>query len=124
MQFAAHQEDNTKATEQVKNEQLRGQLRTKLAALRDRTQYRPTIDCVRMRWVMRPAARIPCCRAMGGSHRGQLRDFGNAALAHHPEVGEELGDPAPQLADRWTSALFWRRATVTTSTKSELVMEW
>ena len=88
-----------------------------LAALQDRTQYRPTTDNALMKWIVRHAAWLvprfsgngaqsPLCRAMGGSYRGKLLEFGESVLAHLPEVGKGSGNPPPKLADRWQSAVW------------------
>ena len=47
----------------------------------------------------------PFYRAMGGSYRGKLVEFGETVLAHLPEVGKVSGNPAPKLADRWKSGV-------------------
>ena len=39
----------------------------------------------------------PLYRAMGGSYRGKLVEFGETVLAHLPEVGKGSGNPAPKL---------------------------
>ena len=96
--------------------QLEGQVRTMLAALQDRTQYRPTTDSALMKWIVRRAAWLiprfkrndvqsPLHRAMGGPYRGKLLEFGESLLGHLPEVGKGSGNPAPKLADRWKSAV-------------------
>ena len=97
--------------------QLQGQVRTMLAALQDRTQYRPNTDNALMQWTVRHAAWLiprfkrtdvqsPFYRAMGGPCRGKLLEFGESVLAHLPEVGKGPGNPAPKLADRWKSAVW------------------
>ena len=47
----------------------------------------------------------PFFRAMDGPYRGKLVEFGETVLAHLPEVGKGSGNPAPKLADRWTSGV-------------------
>ena len=75
-----------------------------LAALQDRTQYRPTTDSALMKWIVRHAAWLiprfrgndvqsPFYRAMGGPYRGKLLEFGESVLAHLPEVGKGSGIP-------------------------------
>ena len=92
--------------------QLQGQVRTMLATLEDRTQYRATTDYALMKWIDRHAAGLihrfrrhdvqsPFSRAVGGPYRGKLLKFGESVLAHLPEVGKGSGNPAPKLADRW-----------------------
>ena len=89
-----------------------------LAAMQERTQYRPTADSALMRWIVRHAAWLiprfggndvqsPFFRAMGGPCRGKLVGLGETVLAHLPEVGKGSGTPAPKLADRWK---IWRVA--------------
>ena len=89
--------------------QLQAQVRTMLAAMQERTQYRPTADSALMRWIVRHAAWLiprfrgsdvqsPFYRAMGGPHRGKLVEFGETVLAHLPEVGKGSGKAAPKLA--------------------------
>ena len=79
--------------------QLQGQVRTMLAALQERTQYRPTTDNALMKWIVRLAAWLiprfrrndaqsPFYRAMGGPCRGKLLGLGESVLAHLPEVGK------------------------------------
>ena len=85
-----------------------------LAAMQQRTHYRPTPDSALMRWIVRHAAWLiprfrgsdvqsPFHRAMGGPYRGKLVEFGETVLAHLPEVGKGSGNPPPKLADRWKS---------------------
>ena len=70
----------SKATEELKHyqKQLQGQVRTMLAAMPERTRYRPTADSALMIWIVRHAAWLiprfrvsdvqsPFYRAMGGS---------------------------------------------------------
>ena len=81
--------------------QLQGQVRTMLAAMQERTHYRPTADSTLMRWIVRRAAWLiprfrrsdvqsPFYRAMGGPYRGKLVEFGETVLAHLPEVGKGI----------------------------------
>ena len=95
-----------------------------LAAMQERTQYRPTADSARMKWIVRHAAWLiprfrsndvqsPFYRAMGGPYRGKLVEFGETVLAHHPEVGKGSGNPAPKLADRWKSAVWLGKSDLT-----------
>ena len=104
--------------------QFQGQMRTMLAALQERTQYRPTTDSALTKWIVRHAAwLIPrfrrndaqssFCRAMGGPYRGKLLEFGESVLAHLPEVGRGSGNPAPKLADRWKSAVWLGKSDLT-----------
>ena len=104
--------------------QLQGQVRTMLAALPERTQYRPTTDSALMRWIVRHVAwLIPRFRAndvqstfhraMGGPYRGRLLEFGESVLAHLPEVGKGPGNPAPKQADRWKSAVWLGKSDLT-----------
>ena len=87
-------------------------MRTMLAALQDRTQYRPTPDSALMKWIVRYAAWVilrvrsndaqsPFCRAVGGPYLGKVLELGFSVLARLPEVGKGSGNPAPNLADRW-----------------------
>ena len=80
------------------------------AAMQEHTKYRTSADNALMRWIVRHAAWLiprfrgseiqsPFCRAMGGSYRGKLVEFGEKVLAHLPEVGKGSGNPAPILAD-------------------------
>ena len=103
--------------------QSQGQVRTMLAALQDRTQYRPTTDSALMKWIVRHAAWLiprfmgndvqsPLHRAMGGPYRGKLLEFGESVLAHLPEVGKGSGNPA-KLADRWKSAVWLGKSDLT-----------
>ena len=55
----------------------------------------------------------PFYRAMGGSYRGKLLEFGESVLAHLPEVGKRSGNPAPKLADRWKSAVWLGKSDLT-----------
>ena len=82
-----------------------------LAAMQERTHYRPTADSALMRRIVRHAAWLiprfrgsdvqsPLYRAMGGPYRGKLMEFGETVLVHLPEVGKVSGNPAPKLADR------------------------
>ena len=50
---------------------------------------------------------------MGGPYRGKLVEFGETVLAHLPEVGKGLGNPARKLADRWKSGVWLRKSDVT-----------
>ena len=104
--------------------QFQGQMRTMLAALQERTQYRPTTDSALTKWIVRHAAwLIPrfrrndaqssFYRAMGGPYRGKLLEFGESVLAHLPEVGRGSGNPAPKLADRWKSAVWLGKSDLT-----------
>ena len=88
-----------------------------LAAMQERTQYRPTADSALMRWIVRHAAwfiprfrsgdvQSPFYRTMDGPYRGKLVKFGETVLAHLPEVGKGSGNPAPKLADRWKSGVW------------------
>ena len=81
--------------------QLQGQVRTMLAALQERTQYRPTTDSALMKWIVRHAAwliprfrgndvKSPFYRAVGGPYRGKLLEFGDSVLAHLPEVEKRI----------------------------------
>ena len=114
--------------------QWQGQVRTMLAALQERTLYKPTTDSALMKWIVRQAAWLiirfrrndiqsPFYRAMGGPYRGKLLEFGESVLAHLPEVRKGSGNPAPKLADRWNPLCGWARATSQTSIWSELVKE-
>ena len=87
-----------------------------LAAMQERTQYRPTADSAVMKWIVRHAACLILrfrgndtqsllCRAMGGRDRGKLVEVGETVLAHLSEVGKGSGKPAQKLADRWRSAV-------------------
>ena len=104
--------------------QLQGQVRTMLAAMQERTQYRPTVDSALVKWIVRHAAWLiprfrgsdvqsPFYRAMGGPYRGKLVEFGETVLAHLPEVGKGSGNPAPKLADRWKSAVLLGKSDLT-----------
>ena len=95
-----------------------------LAAMQERTEYRPTADSALMKWIVRHAAwLIPrfrgndvqssFYRAMGGPYRGKLVEFGETVLAHLPKVGKGSGDPAPKLADRWKSAVWLGKSDLT-----------
>ena len=107
----SHQSNGAVETYQ---KQLQGQMRTMLAALQERTQYRPTTDSA---LIVRHAAwriprfrgnnvQFPLYRATGGPYRGRLLEFGECMLAHLPEVGKGSGNPSPKLADRWKSAVW------------------
>ena len=50
---------------------------------------------------------------MGGPYRGKVQEFGESALAHLPEVGTGSGNPAPELADRWKSAVWLGKSDLT-----------
>ena len=73
-----------------------------LAALQERTQYRPTTDSALMKWIVRHAAwfirgnevQLPVYRAMGCPYRGTLLEFDESVLAH----GKGSGNLAPKLA--------------------------
>ena len=104
--------------------QLQGQVRTMLAAMQQRTQYRPTADSALMKWTDRHAAWLiprfrgndiqsPFYRAMGGPYRGKLVEFGQTVLAHLPEVGKGSGNPAPKLADRLKYAVWLGKSDLT-----------
>ena len=95
-----------------------------LAAMQERTQYRPTADSALMRWIVRHAAwfiprfrsgdvQSPFYRTMDGPYRGKLVKFGEAVLAHLPEVGKGSGNPAPKLADRWKSGVWLGKSDLT-----------
>ena len=95
-----------------------------LAALQDRTQYRPTTDSAPLKWIVRHAAwLIPrfkgndaqsqFYRAMGGPYRGKLLEFGESVFAHLPEAGRGSENPAPKLADRWKSAVWLGKSELT-----------
>ena len=89
-----------------------------LAAMQERTQYRPTADSALMRWIVRHAAWLiprfrsgdvqsPFCRAMGVPYRGKLVKFGETVLAHLPEVGKGNGNPRTEaggLTEVWRVA--------------------
>ena len=88
--------------------QLQGQVRTMLAAMQERTHYRPTADSALMRWIVRHAAWLiprfrgsdvqsPFHRAMGGPYRRKLVEFGETVLAHLPEVGKGSGNPNTEV---------------------------
>ena len=79
-----------------------------LAAMQERTQYRPTTDIALKRWIVRHAAWLiprfrsndaqsPFYRAMGGPYRGEFLEFGETVLAHLLEVGKVSGNPAPKF---------------------------
>ena len=96
---------------------LQGQVRTMLAAMQERTQYRPAADSALTKWIVRHAAWLiprfrgndvqsPFYCAMGGPYPGKLVEFGETVLAHLPEVGKGSGNSAPKLADRWKSAVW------------------
>ena len=81
----------------------------------DRTQYRPTTDSALMKWFVRHAAWLisrfksndaqsPFYHAMGGPYCGHVLESCECVLAHLPGVGKGSGNPAPKLADKWTSA--------------------
>ena len=83
-------------------------MRTMLAALQERTQYRPTTDTALMKLsvsthslahpsVQSERCTLPFSRAMGGPYRGKLLEFGASVLAHLPEVGKGSGNPAQKL---------------------------
>ena len=55
----------------------------------------------------------PFYRAMGGPYRGKLVEFGETGLAHHAEAGKGSGNPAPTLADRWTSGVWLGKSDLT-----------
>ena len=104
--------------------QLQGQVRTMLAAMQERTQYRQTADNALMKWIVRHAAWLiprfsgndvqsPFYRVMGGPYGGKLVEFGETVLAHLPEVGKGSGNPAPKLADRWKSAVWLGKSDLT-----------
>ena len=91
-----------KATEQWK--QLQGQMRTRLAPMQDRTQYRRASSAL-MKWMVRRAAWLiprfrrndaqpPIYRVFGGPCRPQLLKCGAFVLAHLPDVGKGSGNPA------------------------------
>ena len=95
-----------------------------LAAMQERTHYRPTADSALMRWIVRHAAWLiprfrgsdvqsPFYRAVGGPYRGRLVGFGETVLAHLPEVGKGSGNPAPKLADRWKSGVWLGKSDLT-----------
>ena len=94
-----------------------------LAAFQGSTQYRPTADRAPMKWIIRHAAwLILWCRggdaqspfrAMGRQYTETLLGFGVSVLADLLEVGQELGNPAPTLADRWKPAVWLRRSDIT-----------
>ena len=90
--------------------QLQGQVRTMVAAMQERTRYRPTADSALMIWIARHAALlIPRFRdsdVQSPQYRGKLVEFGETVLAHLPEVGKGSGNPAPKLVDRWTSGVW------------------
>ena len=105
-----------------------------LAALQERTPYRPTTASALMKSIVRRGAWLiprfrgnhvqsPFYRAMGGPYRGKLLEFGESLLAHLPDVGKESGNPAPKLADRWNPLCGWARVTSQTSIWSELTKE-
>ena len=98
------------------HKQKQRQVRTMLAALQERTHYRPTTDSAQMKWIVRHAAWLiprfkrndvqsPFYRAMGGPYRGKLLEFGESVLAYLAEVGKGSGNPAPKMADRWKSVV-------------------
>ena len=104
--------------------QLQGQVRTMLAAMQERTKYRPSADNALMRLIVRHAAWLiprfrgsetqsPFYRAMGGPYRGKLVEFGETVLAHLPQVGKGSGNPAPKLADRWKSGVWLGKSDLT-----------
>ena len=95
-----------------------------LAAMQERTQYRPTADSPLMKWIVRHAAWLiprfrvsdvqsPFYRAMGGPYRRKLVEFGETVLAHLPEVGKGYGNPAPKLAERWKSTAWMGKSDLT-----------
>ena len=95
-----------------------------LAAMQERTQYRPTADSALMRWIVRHAAwfiprfrngdvQSPFYRSMGGPYRGNLVKFGEPVLVHLPEVGKGSGNSAPKLADRWKSGVWLGKSDLT-----------
>ena len=82
--------------------QLQGQVRTMLAAMQERTQYRPPTDRALMKSIVRHAPwlipRFRCNDSQPPSH-GKLLEFGETVLAHLPKVRKESGNPAPKLAE-------------------------
>ena len=50
---------------------------------------------------------------MDGPYRGRLLEFGESVLAHLPEAEKGSGNPAPKLADRWTSAVWLCKSDLT-----------
>ena len=95
-----------------------------LAAMQERTHYRPTADSALTRWIVRHVAWLiprfrgrhvqsPFYRAMGGPYRGTLVEFGETVLAHLPEVGKGSGNPAQKLADRWKSGVWLGKSDLT-----------
>ena len=105
-----------------------------LAALQDRTQYRPTTDSALMKWIVRHAAWLiprfrgndvqsPFYRATGGPYRGKLLEFGESVLAHLPEVGKDLGIPHRSWLTDGNPLCGWARATSQTSIWLELTKE-
>ena len=95
-----------------------------LAALQDRTKYRPTTDNALMKRIVRHAAWLiprfkgsdvqsPPYQAMGGPYRGKLLELDESVLAHLPEVGKGSGNPAPKLADKWKSGVWLGKSDLT-----------
>ena len=50
---------------------------------------------------------------MGGPYRGKLPEFGEYVLAHLPEVRKRTGNSAPELGDRWKSAVWLGKSDLT-----------
>ena len=113
--------------------QLQGPVRTTVAALQDRTQYRPTTDSALMKRVVRHAAWLiprfrrndvqsPFYRAMGAPYRGKLLEFGDSVFAPPSRGGKRIWDSRAERS--WlrdgNPPCGWARATSQTSIGSEL----
>ena len=97
--------------------QLQGQVRTMLAAMQERAQYRPTTDRALMIWIVRHAAwlipRFRCNDSQPPSH-GKLLEFGETVLAHLPEVRKGIWKFRTKAGrDGWKSAVWLGKSDLT-----------
>ena len=114
--------------------QLQGQVRTMLAALQERSQYRPTTDCALVKRTVRHAAWLiprftgndvqsPFFRAMGGPYRVKLLEFGESVLAHFRRWKKDPGIPHRSWLTDGDPLCGWAKATSQTNIWSELTKE-
>ena len=104
--------------------QLQGQVRTMLAALQDRTQYRPTTDSALMKWIRHAAWLIPrfrgtmCSSVEQWAVRTEASCWNsvNLCLLTFQRWEEDLGIPRSSWLTDGNPPCGWARATSRTST--------
>ena len=114
----------TNAGDENYQKQLQGQVRTMLAAMQERTQYRPNADSALMKWIVRHAAWLfPFLDAAMCSPRFIVPWVDHFAeswlnleklLSHiFSEVGKGSANPAPKLVDGWKFVVWLGKSDLT-----------